>query len=144
MNFTKRRYTSEQLKVLVDVVSNPGDKSYLDADYIRWITKTFNEQFNDNRTDKAIAAQLRDIKTELKLPVSIAFRGISDVETKKAVKGHTGAETSKPVINIPALLKTLGELYGETLRQNTEMRRELQKLAKVRSAIDDYRGGGRG
>jgi hypothetical protein len=146
------QYTPEQMNRLYGyIVGRDAEHMYISPAEIHTLTDDFNNKFNVNRSVTAIAAQLRNLKTKYKLPVKIVYTSISgkhesvDKPSPAAVHKPVSAALGLPSINhrIPALLKELDLAFKDVVRQNDEMRRELRKLAEVRSAIDKYRNGGK-
>jgi hypothetical protein len=151
MGTEKRKYESKyedgQKAWLKTHVAIPGRK-YISVKEVGVITKSFNETFSDSRTESAIVAQLRMIKTKFDLPVKIAYTGIQGVPRKQrtdisnVIQGEPEIRMISTVNGrITALLKELESAFKEVTRQNMEMKGELRKLAGVRSAIDKYRDG---
>jgi hypothetical protein len=138
----RAQYTAEQKEMLLTILNNP-QRQFLSASHIMVFTKEFNEKFNETRSPKAIAAQFRELKTKNKLPVRIAFKGISDPAPHNVGDRANLTDSPRPVKKFGptalTLLKELGVIFCDITRQNMEMKRELQKLAVIRSAVDRYR-----
>jgi len=134
-------YTSKQREWIESNMEGMEDK-YVTPLMISQYTDIFNSEFGTDRTETAIAAQFRAAKTKLKLPVRIAYTGVSDRSPVKVIPAQR-VLPPKITDRIPVMMRELDAAFKDLVRQNDELRGELRKLAEVRAAIDRYRNGGK-
>jgi hypothetical protein len=96
------------------------------------MAQVFNKTFSVDRTPTAVGSRLRLLKTRLKLPIVIEWFGKHRQVKPAGIDLHI--ENRK----VKALIKELNFCFECLLKENIEMRIEMRKLAKLRSAVEQY------